>query len=153
MAARDAVHSGTLPEGCLSIFAEPATSFELPGQGPESLLALLYAAAGHLGLEFANYQANATLVWPPTGLSLAALILFGRRLWPGVFVGALLLNALDTQLGWLPSLGVATGNTLEETELNIREAIQGHIETLREFGEPVPKPTSQAKLVDASPAA
>ena len=48
---------------------------------------------------------------------------------------------------------ITTGNTLEETELNVREAIQGHIETLREFGEPVPQPTSQAKLVDASPAA
>jgi len=48
---------------------------------------------------------------------------------------------------------ITTGNTLEDTELNIRKAIQGHIETLREFGEPVPKPTSQAKLVDASPAA
>jgi len=81
--------------------------------GQVSLLAALYAAAGHHGLEFANYHENATLVWPPTGLSLAALILFGRRLWPGVFVGALLLNALDSQLGWLPSLGVATGNTLE----------------------------------------
>ena len=48
---------------------------------------------------------------------------------------------------------ITTGNTLAETELNIREAIQGHIETLREFGEPVPQPTSRAKLVDASPAA
>jgi predicted RNase H-like HicB family nuclease len=48
---------------------------------------------------------------------------------------------------------ITTGKTLEETELNIREAIQGHIATLREFGEPVPLATSQARLVDASPAA
>jgi predicted RNase H-like HicB family nuclease len=47
---------------------------------------------------------------------------------------------------------ITTGKTLEETELNIREAIQGHIDTLREFGEPVPQATSQARLVDASPA-
>jgi predicted RNase H-like HicB family nuclease len=35
---------------------------------------------------------------------------------------------------------ITTGKTLEETERNIAEAIQGHIRTLREFGEPVPRP-------------
>ena len=34
---------------------------------------------------------------------------------------------------------VTTGNTLEETEANIREAITGHLRTLREFGEPRPE--------------
>ncbi len=48
---------------------------------------------------------------------------------------------------------ITTGETLEETEFNIQEAIRGHIETLREFGEPVPPATSQARLVDPSPAA
>ena len=37
---------------------------------------------------------------------------------------------------------ITTGKNLEETERNIREAIQGHLQTLREFGEPVPRPTS-----------
>ena len=31
---------------------------------------------------------------------------------------------------------ITTGRTLEETDRNIREAIQGHLQTLREFGEP-----------------
>jgi hypothetical protein len=35
--------------------------------------------------------------------------------------------------------------TLEETETNIREAIEGHLRTLRDFGDPVPQPTSVAK--------
>ena len=43
---------------------------------------------------------------------------------------------------------VSTGNTLEETELNVREAISGHILTLREFGEPVPEPTSVARQIE-----
>jgi predicted RNase H-like HicB family nuclease len=30
---------------------------------------------------------------------------------------------------------ITTGKTLEEAESNIREAIQGHLETLRQFGE------------------
>jgi predicted RNase H-like HicB family nuclease len=48
---------------------------------------------------------------------------------------------------------MTTGKTLEETEINIREAIEGHLRTLREFGDPVPKPTSVAKEVEISPAA
>jgi predicted RNase H-like HicB family nuclease len=48
---------------------------------------------------------------------------------------------------------MTTGKTLEETEINIREAIEGHLRTLRDFGSPVPQPTSVAKEVEISPAA
>jgi predicted RNase H-like HicB family nuclease len=48
---------------------------------------------------------------------------------------------------------ISTGRTLEETERNIREAISGHLQTLREFGEPVPEPTSVAKEIEVTPAA
>ncbi|MGD1093633.1 MAG: type II toxin-antitoxin system HicB family antitoxin [Bryobacteraceae bacterium] len=47
---------------------------------------------------------------------------------------------------------VTTGRTLEETERNIREAISGHLQTLREFGEPVPEATTVAKEVEITPA-
>ena len=42
---------------------------------------------------------------------------------------------------------VSTGKTLEETELNVREAIAGHVRTLPEFGEPVPKSASGARNI------
>ena len=48
---------------------------------------------------------------------------------------------------------ITTGATLEETERNIREAIEGHLRTLAEYGEPVPQPTSLAKEIEISPAA
>jgi predicted RNase H-like HicB family nuclease len=48
---------------------------------------------------------------------------------------------------------VSTGRTLEETERNVREAIAGHLDTLREFGEPVPEPTSVAREIEVTPAA
>ena len=48
---------------------------------------------------------------------------------------------------------MTTGKTLEETEVNIREAIEGHLRTLRDFGDPVPQPTSVAKEIEISPAA
>ena len=48
---------------------------------------------------------------------------------------------------------MTTGKTREETEANIREAIEGHLRTLRVFGDPIPEPTSVAKEIEASPAA
>ena len=48
---------------------------------------------------------------------------------------------------------ITTGKTLEETERNIREAISGHLATLREFGEEVPEPTSVAREIEITPAA
>ena len=43
---------------------------------------------------------------------------------------------------------VSTGKTLNETERNIRQAISGHLATLRDFGEAVPEPISIAREID-----
>jgi PAS domain S-box-containing protein len=76
------------------------------------VLAIVYIAAGKLGLLFASVHASATAVWPPTGIALAALLLLGRRAWPAVAVGAFVVN--DTTAGSVAtSLGIALGNTLE----------------------------------------
>ena len=48
---------------------------------------------------------------------------------------------------------MTTGRTMEETKINIREAIQGHLATLRQFGEPIPPPASLADEVEITPAA
>ena len=48
---------------------------------------------------------------------------------------------------------MTTGPTLEATKLNIREAIRGHVETLRECGDAVPLPTSLAGEVEVPIAA
>jgi predicted RNase H-like HicB family nuclease len=48
---------------------------------------------------------------------------------------------------------MSTGKTLEETKLNIREAIRGHLETLRQFGDPLPEPSSLAGEVEIITAA
>jgi predicted RNase H-like HicB family nuclease len=43
---------------------------------------------------------------------------------------------------------VTTGGTLAETEINIREAINRHMRTLREFGDPVPAPSAVAMEIE-----
>ncbi len=76
------------------------------------LLTVVYVITGKIGLRLAFVNASATAVWPPTGIALAALLMLGYRVWPGVFVGAFIVN-LFTAGTVLTSLGVATGNTLE----------------------------------------
>ena len=58
-------------------------------------LAAIYLAVGKLGLMLAFLNASATAVWPPTGVALAALLLFGYRLWPGI-----LATILSTIAAW-----------------------------------------------------
>src|SRR5215831_18915085 len=76
------------------------------------VLAAVYFGCGAFGLSLALVNKSATVVWPPSGIALAALLLGGTRLWPGVFAGAFLVNIL-TQGSVLTSLSIATGNTLE----------------------------------------
>ena len=54
---------------------------------------------------------------------------------------------------WVPDLPgcVAVGETRAEAEQLIREAIDAHIESLREHGEPVPEPASTVGMVEARP--
>ena len=79
-----------------------------------TLLALggLYVVVGKLGLAMSPVSGFATLVWSPTGLSLAALIIGGYRLWPAVAAGALVTN-LWVGAPPLVACGIAAGNTLE----------------------------------------
>ncbi len=76
------------------------------------VVAASYYAAGKLGLRLAFVHPSSTPVWPPTGIALAALLLFGQRLAPGVFLGAFLVN-ITTAGSIATSVGIATGNTLE----------------------------------------
>ncbi|MBI3409406.1 MAG: MASE1 domain-containing protein [Planctomycetes bacterium] len=78
-----------------------------------ALLAAVYFAAAKFGLALAFGPASqVTVVWPPTGIALAALLLFGYRMWPGIALGALLANATHREPLEV-AYGIATGNTLE----------------------------------------
>jgi len=76
------------------------------------ILTAIYFEAGKFGLRLAFVNASATAVWAPTGIALASLLLLGRRVWPGIFLGAFLVN-LTTTSDVASSIGIAVGNTLE----------------------------------------
>jgi integral membrane sensor domain MASE1 len=75
-------------------------------------IAAVYYGAAKLGLSLAFATASVTAIWPPTGIALAALVIGGYRLWPGVALGAFLANAW-TGVPIYTVLGITTGNTLE----------------------------------------
>ncbi|HEY3359112.1 MAG TPA: MASE1 domain-containing protein, partial [Polyangia bacterium] len=80
--------------------------------GQLAAVATAYVVLGVLGLTVAPIERFATLLWAPSGLSLAALVLGGYRLWPAVALGALVTNLLMGAPAPV-AVGIAAGNTLE----------------------------------------
>jgi signal transduction histidine kinase/ActR/RegA family two-component response regulator len=76
------------------------------------ILIFVYFIAGKFGLMLASLHVSASPVWPPAGIALAALLVFGYRAWPAIFVGAFLVN-VTTAGNVATSLAIASGNTLE----------------------------------------
>jgi two-component system CheB/CheR fusion protein len=74
--------------------------------------AVVYAAAAKLGLSVAFAAEQVSAVWPPAGIALAAILLFGPPVIPGITLGAFVVNATaDEPLA--TAAGIAIGNTLE----------------------------------------
>jgi len=82
-----------------------------------ALLAAIYFGAARFALLLAIPPGYATALWPPSGIALAALLLLGPRLWPGVWIGSVLANlSIDASI---PSaIIIATGSTLQALVLS-----------------------------------
>jgi PAS domain S-box-containing protein len=97
-------------------------------------LAAIYVAAAKLGIELSVARGVITPVWAPTGIAIAALFLFGRRLWPAVAVGAFVANVTsDASVG--VSAAIAVGNTLEAvvgSELLRRAGVRPALDRVRD---------------------
>jgi signal transduction histidine kinase/integral membrane sensor domain MASE1/ActR/RegA family two-component response regulator len=75
-------------------------------------LTTAYAITARLGFLLAFQAEQVTTVWAPTGIAIAGLLLWGRRLWPAVWLGAFIANAGTSAPLWTAA-AIATGNTLE----------------------------------------
>ncbi len=90
----------------LRIWREPAVHV-----GKLAVLAALYLVLAKGGLALASVHPSASPIWAPSGLALAAVLLWGFGVWPAIFTGAFLANL--EQAGALASAMIAAGNTLE----------------------------------------
>ncbi|MFE0193174.1 MASE1 domain-containing protein [Streptomyces sp. NPDC058989] len=71
----------------------------------------IYYGSAQLGLLQELVRGQVTPLWPPTGIALTALLLFGLRMWPGIALGAFLVNvSLGPSL--LVVLAIVAGNTI-----------------------------------------
>ncbi len=84
-----------------------------------AVVAILFLLTGKLGHLVAIPPGLATPVWLPSGITVAAFLLWGRQVWPGVFAGALLISALQTQgsselgsLLWAAAVSVALASAV-----------------------------------------
>jgi PAS domain S-box-containing protein len=76
------------------------------------VIAALYVAAAKIGFSFATINRSVSPVWPPSGIAIAAVLVFGMRAWPGVLLGALVANFF-TPIPGLSAEAIALGNTAE----------------------------------------
>jgi signal transduction histidine kinase/integral membrane sensor domain MASE1/CheY-like chemotaxis protein len=85
------------------------------------VVAVFYYGAARLGLQLAFEKTNATPVWPPSGIAVAAVLVLGYRVWPGILLGAFVANVVaflaNQAAGVFATVAIssviATGNTLE----------------------------------------
>ena len=106
--------------------SEALTTGPTPGKGRLRLLGEMVALAGiylvtaRLGLLMAQPGTNATAVWLPTGIAMAAVLRRGPKVWPGIFIGSLSINTwllhglgLSAQACVFAALAAAAGNSIE----------------------------------------
>ncbi|MEL7708956.1 CHASE domain-containing protein [Citromicrobium bathyomarinum] len=78
-----------------------------------AILAAAYFVAGYIGLQLAVPPGYATIIWPASGVALCGLLLRGRNMWPGIWLGSFSVNLFNTQQGLgsvesaLPTIAVA----------------------------------------------
>jgi len=92
----------------------PAISFSrgIGYAGGLAAIGVIYFALAKGGLALASIHPSATPIWPPTGFALAAMLLWGYRIWPAIFVAAVIANA-TTAGSIVTATAIATGNSLE----------------------------------------
>jgi len=91
------------------------------------LVAVVYVATATVGFRFSTFSQEVTLVWPPSGIGIAVLLLFGMRMWPAIVVGSFCATMIDG--GSLMLAGVMAGGHVLEAGLGafvLRNATHFH---------------------------
>ena len=98
--------------------------------GQIAFLAATYFAAAKLALLLAIPPGYATPIWPASGIALAALLLAGGAVWPGVWIGSFAAN-LSIEGSLLASLLIASGSTAQAMVASA--LLRKHVGVLQRF--------------------
>jgi integral membrane sensor domain MASE1 len=86
------------------------------------IVAAAYYVTGELGLLLAIPPGYATAIWPPSGIALAAVLICGSWVWPGVVLGSVLVN-IGTSFDTTSILALLTSVALP-TSIGVGAALQ-----------------------------
>ncbi len=119
-AGRKRDQKGLLSESNLNRFAprqrekplKSSATFSLTTLTRVVILTAFYFVGGLVGKEASFFSGSVALVWPPAGIAMAAILLFGYRFWPGVALGAILFSCMNGVPFGFFTLGTAIGNTI-----------------------------------------
>ena len=100
------------------------------------LLTIAYAATGWLALRLAVPPGYAVPVFPPAGIALSALLIFGLRMWPAIFLGSLLIQ-VAAMAGSPPTLPALLSGLVVACGVSV-QAMAGATFTRRLIGYPDP---------------
>ena len=99
---------------------------------------VVYVVAAKVGFRAALVAEQVSPVWPPTGLSLWAVLYFGPRVWPVVWFSAAIVNT-TTHVPLLAACTIAAGNALDLYAAATRQTIyQAALELCARLGHAVP---------------
>lgn len=99
------------------------------------LLGVAYYLSGLIGLDIQSAQAGITPFWPPSGIALAAFIIFGLQLWPGIFIGMIAIAMGAGVPVWIAILA-AIGSVFESVIpilIARRYGFNGTLDSLRQL--------------------
>lgn len=103
------------------------------------ILAALYALTGKAGLFLAAQTEFATVIWPPSGIALGMLLVYGYRIWPGVLIGSMMINGhlAGTFVTWDTMMGAKGLGTLLTGCGAALQAVAGRYMILKIFDFPL----------------
>jgi signal transduction histidine kinase len=91
------------------------------------LVALLYYLSAELGFILAFNDQTLLPFWPPAGIALAMIILYGRGVWPGIAIGSLIITIKNFWFGAIDSVQLLMAVSAIITASRIVESIAGEI--------------------------
>lgn len=91
------------------------------------LVALLYYLSAELGFILAFNDQTLLPFWPPAGIALAMIILYGRGVWPGIAIGSLIITVKNFWFGAIDSVQLLMAVSAIITASRIVESIAGEI--------------------------
>ncbi len=95
-----------------SLSSGPASWFSIRDLCIFLVVFFAYVLSARFELTLIHSQPAAGVIWAPAGISLAAILLNGRRIVPVIFLAALVVELTSSQ-PWLTALAIAAGNTAE----------------------------------------